>query len=221
MLGPKTKRALGQYQDAQATLKSSGSPSLLVANAVPASIVTTAPKKNPTPWMDVALGEVGVAEIPGAKHHTSIVNYFNATSYQPGNDETHWCAAFVNWVLDQAGYAGSFRADAKSFLTFGTPSNATYGAIVVVKRSLSKDAAAGTSSLKAIDPLKKQLGALSKEAAAGTSSGYHVGFFVKTADNRTRILGGNQGNAVNETGFGLGTWSVVDYRWPIIKKKSK
>ncbi len=58
------------------------------------------------PWMPIAFGEVGVREYPGSKHNARIQEYLDSTTLGDGptlSDETHWCAAFVNWCVEKAG----------------------------------------------------------------------------------------------------------------------
>lgn len=68
---------------------------------------------------EIAEGEIGVVEYTGSKHHPKIIQYFLSTSYHATTDETPWCAAFVGWVINQAGLKGSGRADAVSYLRWG------------------------------------------------------------------------------------------------------
>ena len=64
---------------------------------------------NPEEWMDIAYNEAGVCEVPGKRDNPRIEEYFATTSYpSPQNytDEVAWCGAFVNWVVEQAGFKG-------------------------------------------------------------------------------------------------------------------
>ena len=58
------------------------------------------------PWMPIAFGELGAREYPGSKHNPRVQEYLASTSLGNGPilpDETHWCAAFVNWCVERAG----------------------------------------------------------------------------------------------------------------------
>ena len=97
---------------------------------------------------------------------------------------TAWCAAFVDWCLNQAGVPHLGYATAKSWLEFGTPvSYPVYGCVTIIKPSSS----------------------------TGSTTG-HVAFFVEYQGNKVVLLGGNQGDAVSEVPFKENT--VLGYRWP-------
>lgn len=81
------------------------------------------------------MGELGVSEFPGDAHNPRILEYHQATTLRATDDETPWCASFVNWVLQKAGSVGTGSAQAKSFLTWGLKLPVLRkGAIVVFKR---------------------------------------------------------------------------------------
>jgi len=93
------------------------------------------------PWMDIARNQMhaGVEELPGEDAHPMIVAYLKSTTLgKPYNesDETPWCSAFVNWCVEQAGYAGTDSAWARSWLSWGKRIAAPkhQGAIVVFSR---------------------------------------------------------------------------------------
>lgn len=121
-----------------------------------------------TPWMGVARGELGQEEISGSRRHNQrIVDYGQAVDLDVQDDETPWCAIFVNYVLMKAGYEGTREALAKSFLKWGREIDSpTYGCVVVLKR--------GRSVWQG-----------------------HVGFFVSETDKGLILLGGNQSNSVS------------------------
>ena len=87
-----------------------------------------------TPWMDVAKKELGVTENrePG-KDNSRIIEYHQTTTFKATNDETAWCASFVNWCLEQAGFQGKDSAVAKQWLNWGRPvEEPIYGAVATV-----------------------------------------------------------------------------------------
>lgn len=123
------------------------------------------------PWMQVARGELGVAETPGPRHTNRILEYHATTTLRATSDEIAWCSSFVNWVFVQAGILGTSSAAARSWLDWGCEINAPReGCVAVLSRGLNP--------------------------ASG-----HVGFYVGSDGGRVRLLGGNQGNAVSIASF--------------------
>lgn len=122
---------------------------------------------------EIALGEYGVYEIAGTVNSPRIMKY----SHDIGltwvkDDETAWCALFVNWCLMTAGKPNTKAANARSFLTYGVSTKTpVLGDIVVLWRE-------------------------SINSAFG-----HVGFFIHDTENYIYILGGNQSDSVNITRF--------------------
>jgi len=84
-------------------------------------------------WLTVARAEIGTKEIKGSQHNPRIVEYLKVTGGWWSTDETPWCSGFVNWVMKQAGYAGSGSAKAVSWLDWGKrikqPVNGAIGVI--------------------------------------------------------------------------------------------
>lgn len=122
-------------------------------------------------YLPIALGELGIRETPGPRSTPRIDSYLAATRgpVPPHADETPWCAAFVSWVLEQAGIHSTRSKAAISYYSWGVDiAVPRLGCIVVLTRS---------------DPLN--------DRAA------HVGFYIATIGDRVLILGGNQGNAVS------------------------
>jgi uncharacterized protein (TIGR02594 family) len=121
-----------------------------------------------TPWMDVAVAELGTAEVRGARsHNPRILEYLNATNGHFRSDETPWCSAFVNWVMQQCGYTGTRLANARSWLRWGIPiATPVYGCIVIFSRP--------------------------PNPAHG-----HVAFYVEDDDPYVWVLGGNQSDSVS------------------------
>ena len=139
------------------------------------------------PWLEIAVRELiaGVAERPGADHNLRIVEYHRATSLGATDDETPWCAAFVNWCLRAAWVPGTRSAAARSFLPWGAEVPKTkprVGSIVVLWRG------------------------------APTGASGHVGFYLGSDPGNVLLLGGNQGNRVSVAAF---SWNrVLSLRWP-------
>lgn len=121
----------------------------------------------------VALRAWGESGIAGTKHNPVVLWFFKLSGHAwVKDDETPWCAAFVNWVLAQCNLIGTRSLSARSFLTFGKATNKPkFGCIVVLWR----------------DSIDSPYG--------------HVGFFIKETDDMIYILGGNQSNSVNIAPF--------------------
>ncbi|MBC9208268.1 TIGR02594 family protein [Roseomonas aerophila] len=190
IIGPKTRAALRAYQQAQQSVPGQSHGGLQVANPAPQH-ATPLHDDGSAPWMAIAENELGVAEIPGRQHNPRIVEYHMTTSLQAGDDETPWCASFVNWVMRQAGYSGTNSAAAKSWKGWGSASGGRYGAITVLRRQRS-----------------------GHDASTGSSSGFHVGFMTKQTAGHIQLLGGNQGNMVKLSNFNLSSYNIEAQRWP-------
>ena len=95
-----------------------------------------------TEIIDIALDEFGTREIVGKEDNPEVLKYFDGTGFDGKalKDETAWCAAFANWVLLKAGFQGSGKLNARSFLKVGeateTPEK---GDIVVLWRNSEQD----------------------------------------------------------------------------------
>jgi uncharacterized protein (TIGR02594 family) len=122
------------------------------------------------PWMAIARNKLGIHEIPGSKAHAFIVECLKSTTIgRPDNqsDETAWCSAFANRIMQLAGFKGTNSAWARSWLDWGRePVDEEFGAGVIVV------------------------------LARGPNFG-HVGFLEDWDDDRVKLLGGNQGDAVS------------------------
>ena len=124
---------------------------------------------------DIAVHELGTAEIYGDNHNDRIIEYHQTTSLKATSDEVPWCASFVNWCLKKAGYQGTNSARARSFLAWGQEislEEARRGDIVVLSR--------GSHRNGGVNP------------AFG-----HVGFFAGREQESVLLLGGNQSNKVS------------------------
>lgn len=90
------------------------------------------------PWMSIARAELGVREVLGNGDNPRIVQYLRSTTLGApfsAQDETAWCSAFVNWCMEQAGYAGTDSAWARSWLNWGRQIDTPVaGCITVFKR---------------------------------------------------------------------------------------
>lgn len=76
------------------------------------------------PWMPIALGELGMREVPGARSNPRIIEYLQSTSLPYASrlpDETDWCACFVSWCLTKAHVDGIGSALVNPWLNWGEP----------------------------------------------------------------------------------------------------
>lgn len=123
--------------------------------------------------LEVALAELtrGVAEVPGPANNPRIGEYLLLVGEAP-DDATPWCSAFVNWCHRQAGLQGTGKANARSWLHWGTPTGApTLGDVVVFWRG-------------------------SRVSWEG-----HVAFYLGESGGTVIVVGGNQGNRVSVTAY--------------------
>lgn len=98
-----------------ATPTAAAAPTVTAASAAaPATTAAGIPRH-----LQIARGELGVTEIPGAANNPRVVEYHQATSLKATNDETSWCSAFVNWTMQRAGVQGTNNAAARSWLQWG------------------------------------------------------------------------------------------------------
>jgi uncharacterized protein (TIGR02594 family) len=127
------------------------------------------PQRGEPAWLRLARAELGVKEAAGAQHNPVVLGYFRDAGFpEIDNDETAWCAGFVNAMLERAGYAGSKSLAARSFLNWGKTLAKPYpGCIAVFSRG---------------DPRSWQ---------------GHVGIYVGEAAGQVRVIGGNQANEVS------------------------
>lgn len=125
------------------------------------------------PQLLQALSYFGERGIIGLKNNPQILNFFKKSKNGWVNDdETPWCAAFVNAVLHECALPTTDKLNARSFLDLGVETKtAVMGDLVVLWR-------------------------ISENSPFG-----HVGFFIREKDNMIYILGGNQNNQVNIQAF--------------------
>jgi uncharacterized protein (TIGR02594 family) len=87
--------------------------------------------------MEIARGQIGQSEIQGSQDNARIVAYHDTTSLGADDDETPWCASFVNWCIESAGIQGTDDARAISWADWGQASELTPGAVVVIRNTAS------------------------------------------------------------------------------------
>lgn len=125
-------------------------------------------------WFSWALTQIGVREIVGPVHNPVVVDYWKVgrVRLDVNNDETAWCAAFVNAALESTGYAGTRDGRARSFLD----------------KSLFKDCDARVGAIAVFS------------SSAGPANG-HVALVEGLTATHISCVGGNQGNAVSIAPF--------------------
>jgi uncharacterized protein (TIGR02594 family) len=137
-------------------------------------------------WLSAAIGQLGVAEVSGAKSNPRILDYRKIGKTPLGGDDgaVAWCAIFVNAMLEKSEVAGSASAMARSYVRHAAFERLTVpmvGCIAV------------------------------KSSSRGPSSG-HVGFYVGEDGAYVYLLGGNQSDSVNISAFRKAEF--VGYFWP-------
>ncbi len=128
--------------------------------------------------LNVALSQYGVKETVGGQHNATILNYFKEIGHSwVKDDETAWCSAFANWVALKACTERSGALNARSWLETGTPVS---------------------------DPIPGDVAIFWR----GTPDSWkgHVAFFINYDEDgqHINVLGGNQGNMVQITGYDKG-----------------
>lgn len=137
------------------------------------------------PWLDLALGELGVHEIRGGET-PRILEYHASCDGAPSagdEDEDAWCSSFINWLMMQCQLPRTKSRAARSWLTWGRHLEAPVRGCVVVFWRESPQSWKG-----------------------------HVGIFLAERDGLVHVLGGNQGNKVCVTTMPVD--QVLDYRGP-------
>ncbi|REL27746.1 TIGR02594 family protein [Thalassotalea euphylliae] len=141
-------------------------------------------------WLDIAEDELGEAEIPGRAKNARIGEYHATVLGKVRDEDDPWCASFVNWVLEKAGYTGADSAWSHHWKNWGD--------------GISKPAVGAVAFIDwgKVYPNKP------KKQGRG-----HVGFVVgQTPNGRIVLLGGNQSNAVKYAQFGRA--KIAAYRVP-------
>lgn len=118
-------------------------------------------------WLQIAKDCVGLKEIPGRKHNSTILSWLERLGAWWRDDETPWCGVFVAHCLREAGQPLPKNwMRALAWADYGSNLRSTHvapGAILVFARQ----------------------------------GGGHVGFYAGEDTNYYYVLGGNQGNAVS------------------------
>ncbi|MFN3706515.1 MAG: TIGR02594 family protein [Thermoflexales bacterium] len=119
-------------------------------------------------WLQIARSYIGVKEVPGPRHNSTIVSWLVSLRAWWRDDETPWCGVFVAHCLREAGITDlpEYWMRALAWAPWGANLRASHvapGAILVFSRQ----------------------------------GGGHVGFYVGEDASFYHVLGGNQRNMVN------------------------
>ena len=133
---------LGQVRAAQNVIDALGPQTSDLRRSTTEAITVVGPSD--PPWLQIAFRELDadIREQPGAgSHDPRILEYLESTRVPSKDDETPWQAAFVNWVMKQAGYLGTDSGLARSWLTWGLPvAQPIRGCIAVFSRASQPNA---------------------------------------------------------------------------------
>lgn len=134
-------------------------------------------------WLSEAWQELGQREIQGLRNNSRITAFISELGHASvARDETPWCAAFVGAVLERSGIESTRSLMARSYLEWGE------------------------------DAENEALGSIAVLSRGANPIYGHVGFLVGSTDSRIWLLGGNQTNSVNVTGFSRSR--LLGLRWP-------
>lgn len=133
--------------------------------------------------MKLAFTQYGVKEITGSRDNPEIVKYFDDLGFDGSalKDETAWCSAFANWVCKFSNLAYTGKLNARSWMEVGNEVVIPELGDIVVLWRVSK-----------------------------TSWKGHVGFYINHDEDYVYLLGGNQGNQVQVSKYGI--TKVLTYR---------
>lgn len=110
---------------------------LTKAGYVPAKAAPNAPQSDAPAWIVEALKHVGLKEIAGPKHNTTILSWIKNLSGWFTDDETPWCGTFIAQCLKESGRGYPkhwYRALA--YTDYGTRlAKPAYGSIGVMGRT--------------------------------------------------------------------------------------
>jgi uncharacterized protein (TIGR02594 family) len=147
-------------------------------------------------WLARARDFVGLREIKGPQHNAEIVSWWRDSKLSGiQDDETPYCAAFVNAMLERSLITSTRKANARSYCSWGVDvndrghGNIPLGAIVVYARPPNPDHG-------------------------------HVGFAVGiTREGHILTLGANQSDSVSIAPFKAAR--LIAARWPLEEKTER
>ncbi|KQP62805.1 NlpC/P60 family protein [Methylobacterium sp. Leaf112] len=170
--GPRTIAAVQAFQRT-AGLVADGIAGSLTQKALGTADVSEKKAEPDQPgWLALAADMLSVKEGPGAANNAQVVKLFADAGF-PGikTDDTAWCAAYVNAMLERAGHRGSRSLAARSFENWGI-------------------------GLK--DPV---LGCIATKKRGNSTWQGHTFFVVGASKDQVFGLGGNQSDQVSVASF--------------------
>jgi uncharacterized protein (TIGR02594 family) len=91
------------------------------------------------PWLDIAMNDLGIKEIPGADHTQRILEYHNNTTLKATTDEVAWCSAACSTWFEESGVISARSARALDWLKWGQElKEPKIGCVVVMSRDIDK-----------------------------------------------------------------------------------
>lgn len=142
-------------------------------------------KNNLPAWLEPAFRFLGVAEVAGKTDEPLIKQWLATVGLADYPDETAWCSAFVNAMVEAVGLEGTKNAAARRWLGWGDKiEQPRLGCVVVFCRE-------ARDSWKA-----------------------HVAFYLGEGSRPglISVIGGNQENRVSIAEYAADR--VLGYRWP-------
>jgi uncharacterized protein (TIGR02594 family) len=133
-------------------------------------------------WLVEAFSVLGLSEITGARHEKRILEMYRAAGHpEIKDDETPWCAAYVNWCLSQAGIDGTGSLMARSFTKYGKGLHRTdtipRGAIAIWPRGKPPS---GHTNFVLLDDGSGYVWCIgANQSKAGTTGAVTIGKYVK------------------------------------------
>lgn len=160
------------------------------------------------PWLPIAVGEFGVAEVAGIENNPRIQTYLATVIGGEVADETAWCSAFAKWCVLQARanhpkipVLKKITASARSWHSSqwgnDVTASAPLGSVVVLWRRRNPTEKGATEADRSGTAQQVQ----------DKGNGGHAGFLAspfKPGDTQINLIGGNQNNRVCKDTYPLG-----------------
>jgi uncharacterized protein (TIGR02594 family) len=140
------------------------------------------------PWLRLAHGYLGLKEIPGSRHNAQILGMWERLKLPFRDDETPWCAGFVNAMVQDAGLS-----------------------IVKKNRAAALGWRWNEYGTRLDGPALGTI--MSMERPGKPGSGHMTIVAGRSNDWRILGLGGNQGNAVSINPYHPSARNA-QYHWP-------
>lgn len=137
-----------------------------------------------------------------------IHHFFTATQTFPEGDTTAWCAAFVNWCIARS------RADTSESIgktpNYYIQKGKTFDNTVLSKTSKSASSGSFRCFPEKTDAAYGDIVVWRRPGTEGTTKYCygqgHVAFFIARADEKIRVLGGNQRDGKSGGGVTIAKW---------------